>query len=146
MKFSIFAFEKNLYILHGHVFVMYTVYGATSFQGCQHSTGTMVTEIALQLSYIIHTPDYELKTLEACVLSPDGPVCGLIQLWYSTRVCIIVSQMSCIMRKADFCLCKNKGADQLCSNCTADQCLCFRYSDSTIPLLLIHTGKRKRTG
>ena len=24
--------------------------------------------------------------------------------------------------------------DQLCSNCTADQCLCFRYSDSTILL------------
>ena len=39
------------------------------------------------------------------------------------------------MRKPDFCLCKNKDADQLCSNCTADQRLCFRYSDSTIPLL-----------
>ena len=30
------------------------------------------------------------------------------------------------MRKADFCLCENKGADQLRSNCKADQCLCFR--------------------
>ena len=39
------------------------------------------------------------------------------------------------MRKPDFCLCENKGADQLCSNCTADQRLCFRYMDSTIPLL-----------
>ena len=29
----------------------------------------------------------------------------------------------------------NKGTDQLCSNCTADQHLCFRYTDSTIPLL-----------
>ena len=35
--------------------------------------------------------------------------------------------------KADFCLCENKGADQLCSISTADQRLCFRYSDSTIP-------------
>ena len=36
------------------------------------------------------------------------------------------------------CLCENKDADQLCSNsnCTADRRLCFRYSDSTIPLLL----------
>ena len=34
--------------------------------------------------------------------------------------------MSRVMRKADFCLCKNKGADQLCSNCTAEQRLCFR--------------------
>ena len=40
------------------------------------------------------------------------------------------------VRKPDFCLCENKGADQLRSNCEADQRLCFRYSDSTIPLLL----------
>ena len=40
------------------------------------------------------------------------------------------------MRKPDFCLCENKGADQLCNNCTADQRLGFRYMDSTIPLLL----------
>ena len=33
------------------------------------------------------------------------------------------------------CLCKNKDADQLCSNCTADQHLCFRYSDSKSLLL-----------
>ena len=32
--------------------------------------------------------------------------------------------------KPGFCLCENKDADQLCSNCTADQRLCFRYSDS----------------
>ena len=32
---------------------------------------------------------------------------------------------------------RNKGADQLCSNCTADQHLCFRYMYSTILLLLI---------
>ena len=36
--------------------------------------------------------------------------------------------------KTDFCLCENKSLDQLCSNCTADQSLCFRYRDSTIPL------------
>ena len=29
----------------------------------------------------------------------------------------------------------NKGAGQLRSNCEADQRLCFRYTDSTIPLL-----------
>ena len=39
------------------------------------------------------------------------------------------------MRKHTFCICENKGADQLCSNCTADQRLCFPYKDSTIPLL-----------
>ena len=41
-----------------------------------------------------------------------------------------------VTRKLDFCLCENKDADQLCSNCTAAQRLCFRYMDSTIPLLL----------
>ena len=32
---------------------------------------------------------------------------------------------------------ENKGADQLRSNFEADQRLCFRYTDSTIPPLLI---------
>ena len=40
------------------------------------------------------------------------------------------------MRKPDFCLCENKGADQLRSNCETDQRLCFRYTDRTISLLL----------
>ena len=39
------------------------------------------------------------------------------------------------MRKPAFCICENKDADQLRSNCAADQRLCFRYTDSTIPLL-----------
>ena len=41
------------------------------------------------------------------------------------------------MRKQDYCLCKNKGADQLRGNREADQRLCFRYTDSIFPLLLI---------
>ena len=41
--------------------------------------------------------------------------------------------MSRVMRKQAFCICENKVADQLSSNCTADQRLCFRYTDSTIP-------------
>ena len=32
-------------------------------------------------------------------------------------------------------ICENKGADQLRSNCVADLHLCFRYIDSSIPLL-----------
>ena len=41
------------------------------------------------------------------------------------------------MKKWDYCLClcENKGADQLCSYCTADQHICFHYKDSTISLL-----------
>ena len=39
------------------------------------------------------------------------------------------------MRKPSFCICENKDADQLCGNREAGQRLCFRYLDSTIPLL-----------
>ena len=39
------------------------------------------------------------------------------------------------MRKPDFCICENKDADQLRGNREADQRFCFRYTDSTIPLL-----------
>ena len=38
------------------------------------------------------------------------------------------------MRKPTFCICENKDADQLRGNREADQRLCFRYIDSTIPL------------
>ena len=40
------------------------------------------------------------------------------------------------MGKPTICIGENKDADQLRGNREADQCLCFRYSDSTIPLLL----------
>ena len=40
------------------------------------------------------------------------------------------------MGKPAICICENKDADQLRGNREADQRLCFRYSDSTIPLLL----------
>ena len=39
------------------------------------------------------------------------------------------------MGKPTICLGENKGADQLRSNCEADQRLCFHYTDSAIPLL-----------
>ena len=41
------------------------------------------------------------------------------------------------MRKPDFCLCENKGADQLRGNREADQRLCFRYTDSIFPIKLL---------
>ena len=43
--------------------------------------------------------------------------------------------MSRVRRKPAFCTCENKDADQLRGNREADQRLCFRYTDSTIPLL-----------
>ena len=43
--------------------------------------------------------------------------------------------VSLVVRKPAFCICENKDAGQLRSNREADQRLCFRYSDSMIPLL-----------
>ena len=39
------------------------------------------------------------------------------------------------MRKLAFCICENKGTDQLHGHRAADHRLCFHYIDSTIPLL-----------
>ena len=44
--------------------------------------------------------------------------------------------MSHVIRKPDFRLCENKDADQLRSYCEADQRLCFKHMDSTIPFLI----------
>ena len=40
------------------------------------------------------------------------------------------------MRKLIICICENKDADQLLGNSEAEQRLCFRYTDSTLSLLL----------
>ena len=62
--------------------------------------------------------------------------CAFVFLAYAKiRFSHDATHMSLVMRKPDFCICENKGADQLCDNCTTDQRLCFLYTDSTIPLL-----------
>ena len=43
--------------------------------------------------------------------------------------------MSLVIRKQAFCICENKDADQLRGNREANQRLCFRYTDSTVPPL-----------
>ena len=48
----------------------------------------------------------------------------------SNKLCTIY--LSRVVRKPNFCICVNKDADQLRSNCAADQRLCFTYIDSTI--------------
>ena len=48
---------------------------------------------------------------------------------------VISHEMSLVVRKPAFCICENKDADQLRGNREADQHLCFRYTDSEIPLL-----------
>ena len=47
----------------------------------------------------------------------------------------VQNHMSRPMGKPTICIGENKDADQLRGNREADQRLCFRYTDSTIPLL-----------
>ena len=47
----------------------------------------------------------------------------------------LIVEMSRLMGIPTICIGENKGADQLRGNREADQRLCFRYSDSTIPSL-----------
>ena len=56
---------------------------------------------------------------------------------FNLKLLIHEYHLSHVMRKPNFCICKSKDADQLCSNRQADQRLCFRYTDSKIPLLPI---------
>ena len=44
---------------------------------------------------------------------------------------LIEGKLSRVMRKHAFCICENKGVDQLHSKCAADQRLYFRYTDGT---------------
>ena len=48
----------------------------------------------------------------------------------------LLFDMSRLVGKPTICIGENKDADQLRGNREADQRLCFRYSDSTISLLL----------
>ena len=71
--------------------------------------------------------------LSKCMLLKDL----LIQcLTFYHHVTILPRHLSRLMGKPTICICENKDADQLRSDCEADQHLCFRYSDSTISLLL----------
>ena len=48
---------------------------------------------------------------------------------------VSVYYLSHVMSKPAFCICENKGADQLRDNRAADQHLCFRFINSAILLL-----------
>ena len=65
---------------------------------------------------------------------------SVVEYWFLVSICLAyinqtVFHLSRVVRKPAFCICENKDADQLRGNREANQRLCFRYIDSTIPLL-----------
>ena len=96
--------EKNLYKLHGCVFVKKKLALISNLR-LSPTTGFSSSFTLRTLSITENTRENKFL-----VLSP-------------------------IKRKQTLCIGENKGTDQLRSNCEADHRLCFRYMDSTIPLL-----------
>ena len=81
---------------------------------------------ALTACYHIRSWTWKYFYANSCADSSYGE-----QLW--VKICHInrfalKGYLSCIMRKLDFCL---------CSYWTADLLLCFRFTNSTFPLLLV---------
>ena len=61
-------------------------------------------------------------------------ICHLCELSIKPKYREIINEPP--HEKPIICICENKDTDQLRGNREADQRLCFRYTDSTIPLLL----------
>ena len=62
-------------------------------------------------------------------------ICAFVSEHVKSRFSYDAAHMSLVMRKPVFCICENKGADQLRSYREAYLRLCFRFTDNTIPLL-----------
>ena len=70
------------------------------------------------------------------VISLHNMAFGKSQWLYLFKLCKS-SYLSLCMRKLTICIYDTKGADQLRGNREADHRLCFRYTDSTIALLIL---------
>ena len=88
-------------------------------------------------------PHYSMKVIEIKIHVLHFTVGKTVKITNENKInkqhiCIKATciNMSRRMGKPTICIGENKGADQLRSNCEADQRLCFHYTDSTIPLLL----------
>ena len=77
----------------------------------------------------------EFTNMEVIHINIGSSVTYILLLDIPTQTNRSRKDMSRRMGKPIVCIGENKGADQLRSNCEADQHLCFRYKDSTIPLL-----------
>ena len=74
--------------------------------------------------------------ISSCSYFPVAQREALARQQASSALHVHVPEMSQCIRKTTKCFGENTGADQLRGNREADQRLCFRYTDSTIPLLL----------
>ena len=101
------------------------------------STVDGVNVIAVLLKNVRHTHESEElidKFVPRVTVWPQA-FCEVMPNSDSKDRFFYFSHLSRVVRKPAFCICKNKDADQLRGSREADQRLCFRYIDRTIPLL-----------
>ena len=86
---------------------------------------------------------FSYKDLIAAEIIDSTDVCHLLYSYHFPPKLLVQNtkkningQMSHRIRKPTTNTGENKGAEQLCSACSADHRLCFRYTDIMIPLLL----------
>ena len=92
------------------------------------------TQLTHRGVYLLYYNELELhKTWGVYFISTNFPTCICLQVYSSGPITPVY--LSLVMRKPDFCICENKDADQLRGNREADQRLCFRYIEITIPPL-----------
>ena len=116
MNFSIFTSEK-ICILYEQVFVSISIFTQVT-RCCANEKKNVKSKYFLCLiaPYLLHKLTHNTYT---------HGITSFKLLYLSRQV-----------GKPTICIGENKDADQLRGNHEADQRLCFRYSDSTIPLLL----------
>ena len=74
---------------------------------------------------------FDIISYEAALVNAHNKSFSLVNF----NVFYIIIILSRVMRKLDFCICKNKDEDQLRGYSEADRRVCFSNIDSTIPLL-----------
>ena len=84
-------------------------------------------------SIIFHTDNQALISILNLHTSRDADIMCMVRRM--VLKCMKNDNLSRVMKKPTFYICENKDAGQLRGDREADQRLCFRYIDSTIPLL-----------
>ena len=91
-----------------------------------HSLEACKEQYSLTFFYRIHTGAVCLKKDKIPdLVFPPAPKKGMVKFL----------KKRALSARCESNICKNKGPDQLHSNCAANQRLCFRFIDSAIPLL-----------
>ena len=114
-------------------------FGENLFLTSAKKNGTDQHELTKIMIFVVffvgRTANASKKTFSTCSLCILVSWCGSILVENSDDRFSIAKTYEPRREKIVFCICENKDTDQLRGNREVDQRLCFRYLNSTIPLL-----------